>query len=460
MHKAMRNPVRAVALLRRVSRSEDGFTMVELMAAVLVTATAVIALVGSLDFSRDMTNASEVRQAAVHRAEREMEQLQALSFKQLAHSSSGGFGALGDLSSRVSQSGSDWLFKYDRGDTSKSEPLAVGAEGTVAAGPTAFDDGRFSGTVHRFVTWTNDETCAGLVSSPLCPNSRNYKRVTIVVTINGFNKTRPVWFSGIISDPDDGPLDAVTSPLTECKDNLGNVRECVNSLGDLVRSYFLTDTPASSDIRQLITASHATHPTLAAVGLCTPLISLGCPTPDLLSDEPPPLLTGGILPTLFKYSTDLVGGYLGGRILRRDTTCSGTPSTSDNTKGGFWATPQVPSRVLNGKGGATLYTHTVDNMTASGTVCIAVYDVPPSILNLIALPPTELGRVSYSLSNWPKQPTQISFPFTYRTSNYTVPANHRIGVRIWVSSASGSDLVIVYDHPSYPTYVELNSPGS
>jgi len=42
----------------------------------------------------------------------------------------------------------------------------------------------------------------------------------------------------------------------------------------------------------------------------------------------------------------------------------------------------------------------------------------------------------------------------------TIPSTHRIGVRFWVSSASGADIAVVYDHPAYPTQVQLNEPGS
>lgn len=450
-------------LLSRVERDERGIGMLELIVAVFLITVGILAFAGTIDVSRGLTNQSEVKEVAIHRAQREVERIQSLGFKKLAHPTGTSFSLTGDpLASRI-VSGAEPRFKWNRKNDAVSEPLVTGADGSVSLGPTAWSDGRFSGNVYRFVTWADDAACAGLLTSPLCPNSRNYKRVTVVVTIKGLaDPLKPVWFSALVSDPDDGPLDAVTAPVTECLDSVGNPHTCVNKLADAVRSLFLTDTPATSDTRQLISGSHTTHPTVAPLaGLCNLLVVVGCPVPDLLEGDPPPLLSGGLLPSLFKYSTDVSGGYTGGRVLRRDTTCSGTPTSSDNTKGGFWAAPvETASRTLTGDAGMSIYTHTVDNVPGAVTLCIAVYKVPGSLLNLLSLPPTEIGRASYSLSSWPTQPTRISFPFEFRTSSYTIPAGSRLGVRIWAAGSSDRDISVIYDHPTYPTHVQFNSPGS
>ena len=432
--------------------------MVELLMAVLIIATGILAFSGTIDVSRGLTNQSEVHEVALHRAEREVERIQGLGYKQVAHPTGTSFTLTGNpLASRI-VAGTEPRFKWNRKDDTKSEPLFTSADGAVALGPTTWNDGRYSGTILRFVTMADDAACATLILSPLCPNSRNYKRVTVVVTVNG-NKLKPVWFSALVTDPDDGPLDAVTSPVTECLNNLGVPIQCVNKLTDTVRSLFLTDTPATSDIRQLISGSHTTHPTVAPIGLCA-LLGLGCPIPDLLGGDPPPLVNG-LLPALFKYSTDVSATYAGGRVLRRDVPCNGTPTQADNTKGGFWTAPaNTQARILTGDAGMSLYTQTVGNVTAPVTLCIAVYDVPQSLLNLLSLPPTEIGRASYSLASWPTQPTRVSFPFEFRTDNITIPSNHRLGVRIWASSASGADIAVIYDHPTYPTMVQFNEPAS
>ena len=448
-------------LFTRVARDEDGLGLVELLVAVLVITLGVLSFAGTIDVSRGLTNQSELKESAVHRAEREIDRIQALGFKKVAHPTGTAFSLSGDpLASRI-VAGTDPRFKWDRSSDATSEPLATAPTGTVQLGPTAWNDGRFSGNVYRFVTWADDGACSDALLAPLCPNSRNYKRVTVVVTSEGFDDpVKPVWFSALVSDPDDGPLDAVTAPVTECLDDLGEPRECVNRLTDTVRSLFLTDTPATSDLRQPISGSHTTHPTITGV-LCGVLVVLCPPTPDLLGDDPPPLLAGDILPPLFKYSTDVSGGYTGGRVLRKDTSCSGTP-TRDNTKGGFWtARPETAARILTGDAGMSIFTHTLDNVPAAVTLCIAVYNVPGNLLNLVSLgSATEIGRASYPRSSWPTQPTRVSFPFEFRTTNYTIPAGNRIGVRLWVANTSGADIAVIYDHPTYPTHVQFNSPGS
>ena len=449
--------------MSRVGSEERGFVLSELLVAVMILATGIVALVSIFDSGEELVSQSELKEAATHRGQREIEKIQSLGYDRLAMSTDPGSGSgADDPRTRVFVSGGEKRFRYDRKDDSKSEPLVVAGTGEVTAGPTTFNDGRFSGRVWRFVTSVDDEACKLLNLVNVCATNKNYKRVTVVVEMSGLhNNLKPIWVSSIVSNPEDGPVGSASGPVTECLNSNGDLVQCVNSVEDKVNALFPTDTPAtSSNTRQPITASHATHPTVATVtGLeCTASTTTGCPKPDLLEDVPPQVTTP--LPQLFKYSTDVAGGYPGGRALRRDASCSSTPTTSDNTKGAFWATPALSApKTLNGKGGLSLYSQTIDGVTAGATVCVAFYDVPGSIVNLIAEPPTELGRTSFSLGRWPDSPTRVAFPFTFRASNVTVPQGHRIGIRVWVSSASGADLAVIYDHASYPTMVELNEPG-
>jgi len=448
-----------------MARAEDGFTFIELMVVMLMLTGGIFALVSVFSSARDLNDQSELKESAVHRAQREVEKIQALPFGQIAHASTSSVSSDPDIpTSRLIAVGGTTRFKYDRKVSSSSEPVVIDPAGQVSMGPTPFSDGRFSGNVYRFVTWSDDAACQQLLSL-LCPSSANYKRVTVVVQITGLhNNLKPVWFSTIISDPKDGPLASVVAPVTECLNAIGNALiQCVNALSDTVNSLFLTDTDATaSDVRQTITGSHATHPTVALISglLCNALVTLGCPNPDLLESDPPP--APSLLPSLFKYSNESTNSYTGGRVLKRDTTCAGTPSSSDNTKGGFWTTAALSApKTLNGKGGLSIYTQTLDGVPASVTLCMAFYDMSPSsLINLLSTPPTEIGRTSYTLANWPQTAAPVSFPLTYRASNVTIASGHRIGVRFWVSSASGADIAVVYDHPTYPTQVQLNEPGS
>jgi hypothetical protein len=51
----------------------------------------------------------------------------------------------------------------------------------------------------------------------------------------------------------------------------------------------------------------------------------------------------------------------------------------------------------------------------------------------------------------------VSFSFDFRANDVTVPAGHRIGVRVWADSSSDADIAAIYDHPSYPTSVQLTA---
>ena len=208
-------------------------------------------------------------------------------------------------------------------------------------------------------------------------------------------------------------------------------------------------------MRQDILGNHSVHPTVAPIGTCIALIvTIGCPQPDLLSEALPPLPE--VVPQLFNYATNLVGTITGGRILKRDTTCAGTPSTSDNGKVQFWATAPVTSATkLTGNGAMSLYTQTVNGAGGSRKLCVQVLDVPQSLLNLIAFPPTVIGTTSYTDSTWPTSPEQANFAFDVAASDYTVPAGHRIGIKVWADSTSAGDVAAIYDHPSYPSSVQL-----
>jgi hypothetical protein len=342
----------------------------------------------------------------------------------------------------------------------------------VQPGPETWTDPKsgVTGKLYRFVTWVNDTKC-GPDPATLCPGSQDYKRITIALTVDGNGgPKKPILVSSIASDPAASPTGAVvdghqnplTDPSTKCLDGSGALVECSGSIGPgIAKTWFLYDTPASFTTRQDITGNHATHATVAPTGTCTALTTTGCPTPDLMGVGPPP--SPDPLPALFKYSSEQSGTYPGGRVLRRDSTCSGTPTSIDNSKGELWATdPVTAATTFTGDGALTLFTQTLGGATAQAQLCLAFYDVPNSILNMIASPPTEIGRASYSPTTWPSSPTAISFPFDFRGANgpIVVPAGDRLGVRAWPASTSGADIAVIYDHPSYISSLQLNTAGS
>jgi prepilin-type N-terminal cleavage/methylation domain-containing protein len=451
----------------RLISSQEGFTIIEMLVGIVMIAVGLLAVIGTLDASRRLVSVSERKEAAVHQAQQEIERLQARDYDSIALNAAPPTDSDPESPLSYVTSGSPPRYRWNRNEgATATEELAIDAEKGVSPAPTPWTDGRLSGQLYRFVTWVDDPGCAEL----LCPGSRDYKRITVAVTIDGdAAPNRPILLSSLASDPDSGPLEGVTdgvanvleSPDTQCLEG-GVWVECAGSTLANTTTWFAYDTPApSSDVRQSITGDHPLHRTVALLDTltCNALITTGCPEPDLLGQAPPPAPPeGDPLPALFDYSTDLTGGRIGGRALIRDVSCASTPS-ADNTKGHMWVTPPLDDPMtLTGNGGITLHTQTIDGVTAGATLCVRVYDVPNSLLNLIALPPTPLGdAAAYALGSWPATASPVSFNFDVLTSNVTVPAGHRVGLRIWAAGSSGADLAVIYDHPSYPSSVQLNS---
>ena len=455
--------------LRDLARSESGFTLVEVMVAALVTAVGLLAMVGVFDGSRKLVSQSERKEAAVHVGERAMEKILGQSYASVA------------LTSTPTRVGSDPddpryyvtgdnppRFQYNRENTSATEPFVVDAtQGTLSGSPTDWQDGRWSGTVHRFVTWVDDPNCrsADVVGPDPCPGTEDYKRVTVAVTIRGEGgPKKPILLSAVIPDPDAAPPGSgvvlgdnpLANPDTTCTDGSGNQVPCFGTGPGGGRIFYLYDTPAAAGARQAITASHPAHPTVAPNGTCTSTNTSGCPQPDLMDATAPP--TSDPLPALFNYSTDSGGTYAGGRALVRDAACNETPSSSDNLKGQMWVTNALASSSsFNGKGGLTLSTQTVGGVSGAGTLCVAIYDVPGSITNLVSAPPTLLGTAVYSLDPWPAEPTLLSFNFNVREgqSAVTVASGRRLGLRVWAAPTSAADLAVLYDHPSHASFLRL-----
>jgi Tfp pilus assembly protein PilV len=447
------------------ARSQAGFTTVELLLAVLIGSVGVISLIGTFDVSRRVTTFSEMREAASHIAEQKAEELRALDYGELALNGSPSPGSSSDPDEPpyyLSGSTYRWNQKSDA-PSGHTEPLVIDAtDGKVSAAAETWSDGRIGGKVYRYVT------CAA-ATAEACeegPDTSAYKRVTVAVTVeNALGPQKPILVQTLIGNPDNAngeganPLD---SPNTKCEDANGNEIDCVQSVGGTVTTWYLYDTPATTfSSRQEIVGSHSTHATVAATGTCSGGTTTGCPQPDLMGVDPPPAPT--ITPPLYNYSNEITGGTIpGGAVVRRDTTCNGTVTTTDNTKGHMWVTaPLAAPMTLTGDAAMNLSTQTFNGATADVTLCVAFYNVPASISNLVDNPPTLIGAAGYDNhgNNWPTSATGVAFTLDFIDSGFgaTVPAGNRVGVRIWPSSSSGADLVVVYDHPLHTSFLQVNA---
>jgi type II secretory pathway pseudopilin PulG len=167
---------------QRLSR-DDGFTLVEILMAMLITSVGIIAVVSVLDHSRNLTTQTEKNEVASHRAEREIESASSLPF-----------GEIGLVSLPVhsaSQSSPDYYvsganYRWDQSGGAAAEPLKPG--GSIQTTSTWADPvSRFSGEIHRYVTDVGGDD--------------NVRRVTVAVTVNGPGLTKPVLISTLATNP-------------------------------------------------------------------------------------------------------------------------------------------------------------------------------------------------------------------------------------------------------------------
>lgn len=212
--------------------AEDGISMVEVLVAVLILAIGILGLVGAFDSARKLNLLSERRTLSAHRAQLEIERLQAVPFEQLAMISAPAHSSettnpdyYVNLASPV-KCASGNCFAWNASKTTEEESLVIAKKseacasetskecGTVAISPTGrkctetlgaceWTDGNVSGKVYAFITWHTDPVCEKEEAGKTICATLSYKRITVVVTVtvpNGREPT-PVRVSTLIAEP-------------------------------------------------------------------------------------------------------------------------------------------------------------------------------------------------------------------------------------------------------------------
>ncbi len=478
-------------------RANGGFTLIEVMMAMLVLTVGIVGLMATFDGARKLTLVAERRAAAAHRAQWEIEKLTAQPYGELAmisvpthlsESTSPDYyvdynstvkctevEAHGCYASNAEKAGQeeeplDVVEKACKaGEEEKCSIIYASPTGhscaTNAIGSCEWKDGQVSGALYDFVTWHNDVVCKVEEKGKKVCSTQSDKRLTVIATVNvpaGSASHPQVRTATIVSDPhsvsEASPLE---NPTTKC----GGTKECITGIqqGNPQISY-LHDSYASSETPTAPSKSHAVHTTIAATGECKSGKTGGCPVPDLM-DPTHPTIT-----TLYDYSENLDGeGFTlgttehGGRLLHKEAECSGTPG---NSGGEMWVTPKLTTATkLTGYGGLTLFTQALGNVAATVTLCVGIYDVPEAIPSFEA--PKLVGIVAkYTPATWPTTPlagslTSLSFVFSFLTEEklkagetVTVEAKHHIGLRIWPATSSTGSISIAYDTTGTSEVVE------
>ena len=180
--------------IRHVLGGEDGFSIIELIAALSILLVGILGVAATLSKSRDVVTTAEVREIAVHRAERELERLRSVAYDNLAIT-------------HVPADSADptdpafyiegTQYQWDPANAASVAPLVVAAGGTEPLQQwtdtrVGTSDVRVSGTVQVYVTNFVDSV----------PGVAQAKRVIVGVTVNGrYRLPRPTVLSTVVHRP-------------------------------------------------------------------------------------------------------------------------------------------------------------------------------------------------------------------------------------------------------------------
>jgi hypothetical protein len=339
--------------------------------------------------------------------------------------------------------------------------------GEIVPGPVPFSSGDVTGKLFRYVVWRNDDNCPAAT----CPGTQDYKQIVVAVKLdtpgNQPGERGYVEVQSNFIDPTDSALN----------DPIPGANGVVTA-----QQFFLSDTPCDaggSTVRQEILGDHLLHNTL---GVCadgpTTGTTQGAPDALLLGGPPDPDPLDPLNPALRDYSDDF---YLeptpdtdkGVQIRRDDTTgCHYVPAgvTNPESQVHRWVTdPMTADFTMTGRVTLEFYTRTLNDALYTGTLCVFLFKREEA-----GTPPvgtdTQLTDRSSGLPYWTYRPggtgfwpqgawTSVPLTMNFSGSSYTIPAGDRLGVALSVerSNTQADAIPIMYDHPDYPTRIEVET---
>jgi prepilin-type N-terminal cleavage/methylation domain-containing protein len=433
-------------------RSQRGFTLVELLVAVVLLSVGVAATIGALSASGRSTLRAQRVDVGVEKAQAEIDKLASLKYGEIALTAAPATSTdPNNPDSRVTGTtfrvkaglNEQFVLTPDTGLTAKVNPgpqsFAVGSGGSAV-----------TGKVYRFVTWRDEGSCADS-SNALCTSNQDTKRVTVAITLDPTTTQAarsPIWISSVIADKDATPPGSTAAPPT--------------TPTVTAQSFYLYDTPCGQTDPQPQTGSHPTRDT-AAFGATAAADSI-CENGD--ASKQPDLLTPSLpagpdseTPPLYDYSSDLSGDRPGGlAMVHQGTTCStsypaaGSTGALNKLNLHAWSTNAfADSFHLNGQVTLSLFATTIGGASGRGAVCASLVDrqvssgVPQDHL---------LGSFLYDISTWPSTPRRLTFTFNLSPAQ-DVAAGHRLVLVLHARGESDNDLVFLYDHPLYQSLLEV-----
>jgi prepilin-type N-terminal cleavage/methylation domain-containing protein len=458
--------------MSRPREKEAGFTIVEVLVAILIVSIGAMATFSLLSAATRNAQRAEASQVALEYAEQELELLRSMEDKQLALTVSPSSSAnVNSPNNRVSNGTfalSRWPLGNYRNLVVNGGSLYGGGSisaGSVTPGPTSFTSGDVSGRIYRYIVWHNDESC----SETSCPGKQDYKQIVVAVRLN----TPP-------SEAAERAYVEVQSNFVSPTDNKEN--DPLPGAGGKVitaQQFFLTDTPCASSggtVRQEPTASHLLHNTL---GTCASGphsgTTKGAPDALVLGSPPDPDPEDINNPLKYDYANDT---YLDtspdtgvGVQIRKDDTngCHYTPvgTTNPESQVHRWVTdPMAESFVLNGSVTLEVFTQSINKAQSAGKLCIYLFKRheagSPTVATDTMLTDS-LGSTPYwtyfESPIWTTELKPKVLTMTFGGAPYTIPAGDRLGVAFSVErQATPADaLSFMYDHPQAPTRIEVDT---
>lgn len=458
---------------RSTSRDEAGFTLIEVLVAILILAIAALTTFGLLSAAARNAHRAKASQVALEYAEQELEYLRSLEGKKLALTAAPAHSTnLLSPNNRVTNG----TFALTREPLGNYRELVVNGGslygggavegGVVAPGPVAFTNGDVSGKVYRYVVWRNDEKCP----EASCPGKQDYKQIVVAVKLTkGGNESGERGYYEVQSAFIDPTKNSESNPAPGPEGSVVTAQQ-----------FYLTDTPCSpsgTTVRQEITANHLLHNTMGtcASGPQTGT-TLGAPDALVLGSPPDPEPENPANPPEYDYSNDF---YLDtspdagtGVQIRKDDTngCHYVPTgtTHPESQVHRWVTdPMAASFAMTGKVTLQFYSVSLNHSTAPGKVCVYLFKrhetgSPPVATDTLLT--NTLGGTAYWTYSppgaWPYAAWErIRLTMAFNGAPYTIPAGDRLGVALSVERAgtAAEALSFMYDHPSYPARIEVDT---
>lgn len=442
-----------------MSRLTDdrGMTIIEVLVASIILVIGSLAIFQMFDAATRNKSRTEQRQVGLDRAQREIEKLRAVPYDELALTAYPGSSS-SPLSPRNRVHGTDYALNANgTGDA----PMVVNGSslygggqvsgGTISTGPEPFTSGDISGDIYRFIVWRDDPQCLAV-----CPGTQDLKRVVVAVKLN----TTPATGERAYVETQSDFIDPTETALSDLPAGpAGSVT---------AQQFFLSDTPcaaAGSTTRAPITGDHLLHNTM---GTCLNGLRTGTTSgaPDALLLEKAPGTSGD---PAYDYASDAIlepapDTDKGLQLLRQDSNgCDYTPGGSNSqAKIHRWVTDTVPfAFTITGNATLEFYTRTINDATMPGKICVYLFTRNVGLDTQIVNSGDGQSYFSYAPAggdNWPKDAwTKVRLNMQFPSA--TLPLARRLGVAISVERAGtpSDGLQFLYDHPDYPTRLEVDT---